>query len=139
MRKLAKEVAAIMIDEQGTDGLLKRLSDPFWFQAFGCVLGYDWHSSGVITVVTGILKGALSPAEHGMAVCGGKGRASRKTPAEIVEVGRKFGFSEDQVERLAYTSRMTAKGDNTAVQAGYQRSTKADTRFSKSYPKRMTY
>jgi len=139
MRKLSKEVAAIMIDEQGTDGLLKRLSDPFWFQAFGCVLGYNWHSSGVTTVVTGILKGALSPAEHGVAVCGGKGRTSRKTPAEIAELGRKFGFSEDQVERLAYTSRMTAKVDNTAVQAGYQLSTKADTRFSKSYSKRMTY
>jgi hypothetical protein len=120
MRKLAKEVAAIMIDEQGTDRLLKRLSDPFWFQAFGCVLGYDWHSSGVTTVVTGILKGALSPAEHGVAVCGGKGRTSRKTPAEIAEVGGKFGFSEEQVASLTYTSRMTAKVDNTAVQAGYQ-------------------
>jgi hypothetical protein len=120
MRKLAKEVAAIMIDEQGTDTLLKRLSDPFWFQAFGCVLGYDWHSSGVTTVVTGILKGALSPAEHGVAVCGGKGKTSRKTPVEIAEVGGKFGFSEDQVETLAYTSRITAKVDNTAVQAGYQ-------------------
>jgi hypothetical protein len=120
MRKLAKEIAAIMIDEQGTDALLKRLSDPYWFQAFGCVLGYDWHSSGVTTVVTGILKQALSPAEHGVAVCGGKGRTSRKTPAEIVEVGGKFGFSEDQIQTLAYTSRMTAKVDNTAIQAGYQ-------------------
>jgi len=120
MRKLAKEIANIMIDEQGTDTFLTRLSDPYWFQAFGCVLGYDWHSSGVTTVVTGILKQALSPEEHGIAVCGGKGKTSRKTPAEIIDVGGKFGFSDEQIQTLTYTSRMTAKIDNTAIQAGYQ-------------------
>ena len=120
MRKLAKEIANIMIDEQGTDTFLTRLSDPYWFQAFGCVLGYDWHSSGVTTVVTGILKQALSPEEHGIAVCGGKGKTSRKTPTEIIDVGGKFGFSDKQIQALTYTSRMTAKIDNTAIQAGYQ-------------------
>jgi len=120
MRKLAKEIANIMIDEQGTDTFLTRLSDPYWFQAFGCVLGYDWHSSGVTTVVTGILKQALSPEEHDIAVCGGKGKTSRKTPAEIIDVGGKFGFSDEQIQTLTYTSRMTAKIDNTAIQAGYQ-------------------
>ena len=120
MRKLSKEIANIMVDEYGAGVFLKRLSDPYWFQALGCVLGYDWHSSGVTTVLTGVLKQALSPEEHGMAVCGGKGRTSRKTPAEIAEVGGKFGFSEDRIEALTYTSRMTAKVDNTAIQAGYQ-------------------
>jgi hypothetical protein len=120
MRKLAKEIANIMVDEYGTGAFLKRLSDPYWFQALGCVLGYDWHSSGVTTVLTCVLKQALSPEEHGVAVCGGKGRTSRKTPEEIVEVGGKFGFSEDRIEALRYTSRMTAKVDNTAIQAGYQ-------------------
>ena len=120
MRKLAKEIASIMIDEHGTDTFLKRMSDPYWFQAFGCVLGYDWHSSGVTTVLTGVLKQALSPEEHGMAVCGGKGKTSRKTPVEIASVGEKFGFSESQIQTLVYTSRMTAKVDNTAIQAGYQ-------------------
>jgi hypothetical protein len=120
MSKLAKEIANIMIDEWGTGMFLKRLSDPYWFQALGCVLGYDWHSSGVTTVLTGVLKQALSPEEHGMAVCGGKGRTSRKTPMEIASVGEKFGFSEEQVQALTYTSRMTAKVDNTAIQAGYQ-------------------
>ena len=119
MRKLSKEIATIMVDEYGAGIFLKRLSDPYWFQALGCVLGYDWHSSGVTTVLTGVLKQALSPEEHGMAVCGGKGRTSRKTPMEIAEVGEKFGFSEDRVEALTYTSRMTAKVDNTAIQAGY--------------------
>jgi hypothetical protein len=120
MRKLAKEIANIMIDEQGTDAFLTRISDPYWFQAFGCVLGYDWHSSGVTTVLTGVLKQALSPEEHGMAVCGGKGKTSRKTPMEIAKIGEKFSFSENHIQALTYTSKMTAKVDNTAIQAGYQ-------------------
>jgi hypothetical protein len=120
MRKLAKEISAILIDEYGTDTFLARISDPYWFQAFGCVLGYDWHSSGVTTVVTGVLKTALSPEEHGIIVCGGKGKTSRQTPSEITETADKFGFSENQIQRLTYTSKMTAKIDNTAIQAGYQ-------------------
>ena len=120
MRKLAKEVTSIIIDEYGTDTFLARISDPHWFQAFGCVLGYDWHSSGVTTVVTGILKQALTPEEHGLALCGGKGRTSRQTPAEIAEKGKILGFSTSLIERLTYMSKMTAKVDNTAIQAGYQ-------------------
>ena len=120
MRKLAKEVANVIIDEQGAGTFLTRISDPYWFQAFGCVLAYDWHSSGVTTVLTAVLKQALSPEEHGIAVCGGKGKTSRKTPTEIADVGDKFGFSENQIRALTYTSKMTAKVDNTAIQAGYQ-------------------
>ena len=120
MSKLAKEIASMILEEHGRDMLLKRISDPYWFQAFGCVLGYDWHSSGVTTVVTGILKQALSPEEHGIAVCGGKGRTSRKVPAEIEAIGKYFGLSEKCIETLRYISRMTAKIDNSAIQAGYQ-------------------
>ena len=120
MQKMAKEIASIIIEEQGTAKFIARLSDPYWFQAFGCVLAYDWHSSGVTTVVTGVLKGALSPEEHGVAVCGGKGKTSRKTPSDIIVAGEKFGFSQQTIEDLTYTSRMTAKVDNTAIQAGYQ-------------------
>jgi hypothetical protein len=120
MRKMAKEIASIIIEEQGVDKFIERLSNPYWFQAFGCILAYDWHSSGVTTVVTGILKGALTPEEHGVAVCGGKGKTSRKTPSDIEAVGEKFGFSQETIDNLTYTSRMTAKVDNTAIQAGYQ-------------------
>jgi hypothetical protein len=120
MQRLAKEIAAVIIDEYGSDEFIKRISDPFWFQALGCVLGYDWHSSGVTTVVTGILKRAITPEEQGIAVCGGKGRASRKTPSEIGHVGEKLGFSNASIEALKYASKMSAKVDNTAVQAGYQ-------------------
>jgi len=120
MRKLAKEIVTIIVDEYGTGEFLRRLSDPFWFQALGCVLGYDWHSSGVTTVVTGVLKQAVIPEEHGVAVCGGKGRVSRQTPLEIGWVGEKFGFSTAKIESLQYASRMSAKVDNVAIQAGYQ-------------------
>jgi hypothetical protein len=115
MRKLAKEIANVMIEEHGIDKFIERLSDPFWFQAFSCTLAYDWHSSGVTTVVTGILKTALTPEEHGIAVCGGKGRTSRKTPSDIATAGKEFKLSEQTIQTLTYTSRMTAKVDNAAI------------------------
>ena len=120
MRKLAKETITILINEHGTDTFLTRTSDPYWFQAFGCALGYDWHSSGVTTVVTAILKQALSPQEHGIAICGGKGKTSRQTPTEITNAAEKFGLSNHDIEALRYASRMSAKVDNTAIQDGYQ-------------------
>jgi hypothetical protein len=120
MKNLAKQITTIIIDEYGQPEFLKRISDPFWFQAFGCVLGYDWHSSGVTTVVTGVLKEAIKPYEHGIAVCGGKGKASRQTPVEIGNAGEEFGFSDGNIDALRYASKMSAKVDNTAVQAGYQ-------------------
>jgi hypothetical protein len=120
MRKLAREIVTIIVDEYGSGDFLRRISDPFWFQALGCVLGYDWHSSGVTTVVTGVLKQAIIPEEHGLAVCGGKGKASRQAPLEIGSVGEKFGLSTDKIENLRYASKMSAKVDNAAIQAGYQ-------------------
>ena len=119
MQKLAKEMATIMVDEYGVDTFLKRVSDPFWFQALGCVLGYDWHSSGVTTVLTGVLKNAINSKELGLTVCGGKGKTSRKTPSEIEFLGDKYGFSQSKLDSLLYASRMSAKVDSTAVQAGY--------------------
>ena len=120
MRKLAKEIVTIIVDEYGTADFLRRISDPFWFQALGCVLGYDWHSSGVTTVVTGVLKQAIAQEEQGIAVCGGKGKISLQAPLDIGNVGEKFGFSSDQIEALRYSSKMSAKVDNAAIQAGYQ-------------------
>jgi len=119
MIRLAREITTIIVDEYGYDVFLQRISDPYWFQAFGCVLGYDWHSSGVTTVVTGVLKQALKPDELGIAVCGGKGRLSLQAPIEISQVGEKFGFSTSNIEKLRYASRISAKVDNTAIQAGY--------------------
>jgi len=116
---LAREITTITVDEYGRDEFLRRISDPYWFQALGCVLGYDWHSSGVTTVLTGVLKNAIKPKEQGLAVCGGKGKASLQAPTEIGQVGDLFDFSTDRIDNLRYASRMSAKVDNTAVQAGY--------------------
>jgi len=120
MIKLAQEITTIVVDEYGRDEFLRRISDPYWFQALGCVLGYDWHSSGVTTVLTGVLKSAVKPDLHGLGVCGGKGKTSRKAPEEISQIGDKFGLSTSKIEALTYASRMSAKVDNTAIQAGYQ-------------------
>jgi hypothetical protein len=119
MIRLAREITTIIIDEYGRDTFLRRISDPFWFQALGCVLGYDWHSSGVTTVLTGVLKSALQPEEHGLAVCGGKGKMSLQAPVEISQVADRLGLFTDRVKELRYASRMSAKVDNTAIQAGY--------------------
>src|SRR5688500_958303 len=118
MRQLAPEIVEAIVLEHGPAAVLERLSDPHWFQAFGCVLGFDWHSSGVTTTVCGALKEGLSGREHdlGLYVAGGKGRTSLKTPAELVAIGTRTGRDGDQ---LAYTSRMTAKVDSAAVQDGF--------------------
>src|SRR5574341_1521939 len=90
MVKLAGGITETIIYEYGRDEFLRRISDPFWFQAFSCVLGFDWHSSGTTTTTCGALKMALSPQKHGIAVAGGKGAVSRKTPAEIEKFGGMF-------------------------------------------------
>jgi hypothetical protein len=119
MCQLAREIATVTVTEFGTKEMLHRLSDPFWFQAFGCVLGYDWHSSGVTTTVCGALKEGLRGLEKelGLFVAGGKGRTSRKTPAEIENAGHLLKVNPSS---LVYASRMSAKVDNSALQDGYQ-------------------
>jgi hypothetical protein len=119
MSQLAREIVVATVTEFGIGDMLRRLSDPFWFQAFGCVLGYDWHSSGVTTTVCGALKeGLRGPGrELGLFVAGGKGRTSRKTPAEIENTGHDLRVNPSS---LVYASRMSAKVDSSALQDGYQ-------------------
>jgi hypothetical protein len=119
MVKLAGAVVEALVEDIRPDGVLRRLGDPFWFQAFGCLLGFDWHSSGVTTTVCGALKEALRGRERatGLAVAGGKGAASRRTPHELAGYGDRFGV---QADRLIYASRLSAKVDSNAVQDGYQ-------------------
>lgn len=99
--------------------MLRRLADPFWFQAFSCALGFDWHSSGTTTTTCGALKTALDPQEHGIKVCGGKGRTSRKTLDEIDKTAEVFSLSTSDIEQLKYSSRMSAKVDNSLIQDDY--------------------
>ena len=120
MVKLSKGIIDIILLECGQEEFLKRLSDPFWFQALSCVLGFDWHSSGTTTVTCGALKEAIEPAEHGFAIVGGKGKASRKTPQQIEEISNTYNFSTTKIDELKYSSKMAAKVDNTAIQDGHQ-------------------
>jgi uncharacterized protein len=119
MAVLAREITLAIVAEYGSMEMLHRLSDPYWFQALGCVLGYDWHSSGVTTVVCGALKEGTKDLqqEMGLFIAGGKGRTSRKTPAEIEDRGK---FLKTDFSNLVYASRMSAKVDNSALQDGYQ-------------------
>jgi len=119
MCQLAREITVITIGEFGAGEMLRRLSDPFWFQAFGCILGYDWHSSGVTTTVCGAIKEGIRGLERelGLFVAGGKGRTSRKTPMEIENTAHLLKVAPSA---LVYASRMSAKVDNSALQDGYQ-------------------
>ncbi|NIP56769.1 MAG: DUF763 domain-containing protein [Gemmatimonadetes bacterium] len=119
MERLAPAVVEAIVLEAGPGEVLRRLSDPWWFQAFGCVLGFDWHSSGVTTTVCGALKSGLAGREGdtGIAVAGGKGRASRRTPDELREQASRAGADG---ETLVHISRITAKVDSSAVQDGFQ-------------------
>lgn len=119
MTDLAGAIASAIVYEYGPIEMLRRLSDPFWFQALGCVLGFDWHSSGVTTTVCGALKESQKKygADLGFVVCGGKGATSRKTPEEIDRVCQNTG---DDGAALVRLSRTSAKVDNACVQDGYQ-------------------
>ncbi|MFB6204537.1 MAG: DUF763 domain-containing protein [Candidatus Nanohaloarchaea archaeon] len=117
MEELGGKISEVIIEEHGQEVLLERLADPYWFQAFGCVLGFDWHSSGLTTTTMGALKQALEPEEHGLKVVGGKGSASRNTPEEIA--GNEFNLSTSAVERLQDISRKSAAVDNSTVQDSY--------------------
>ena len=119
MVKLAECIVEVIVREYGVSGFLERLSNPWFFQSLSCVLGYDWHSSGTTTVTCGALKEAIKPGELGVAVAGGKGKASRRAPAEIEEQGLGFGLSTSRIQGLQYASRMAAKVDNSLVQDGY--------------------
>jgi hypothetical protein len=118
MASLGRVIVEAIVHHYGRDELLRRLAHPFWFQSFGAVMGMDWHSSGITTSVIGALKRGLSPIqdELGLYVCGGRGRHSRRTPDELIQVGERTGL--DAVP-LARASRLVAKVDSAAVQDGF--------------------
>lgn len=105
--------------DYGKSAVLQRLSDPCWFQALGCVMGMDWHSSGITTSVMGALKRAINPMSGalGIYVCGGRGTHSRKTPEELLRLGDRNGIDG---KAMVHHSRLAAKVDNTAIQDGFQ-------------------
>lgn len=119
MSKLGGAIVESVITEYGKSEVLRRLSDPLWFQALGCVLGMDWHSSGITTSVMGALKKAINPVskEWGIYICGGRGKHSRNTPGELMRISERTGMNGHSLVRC---SRLSAKVDNTAIQDGFQ-------------------
>ncbi len=119
MTRLGTAITEAIVLDYGKSAFLSRLSDPFWFQALGAVMGMDWHSSGITTSVMGALKRGLAPRadELGIYVCGGRGRISRNTPHELRMVAERRGFDG---EALVRTSRLTARVDNNAIGDGFQ-------------------
>ncbi|MEM8568455.1 MAG: DUF763 domain-containing protein, partial [Bacteroidota bacterium] len=118
MSKLGGAISAAIIEEYGRDAFMTRLTDPLWFQSLGCVLGMDWHSSGITTSVLGALKKALNQRsrELGVFICGGRGKYSLQTPYELRELANKIGLNGRDLIR---SSKLSAKVDNTAIQDGY--------------------
>jgi hypothetical protein len=119
MTALGTAISESVLYHYGASSLLSRLSDPYWFQALGAVMGMDWHSSGITTSVMGALKRGLNPRAHelGIYICGGRGRHSRNTPDELRAVAGRCGIDG---EALAQTSRLTARIDNNAIADGFQ-------------------
>jgi len=119
MAKLGGAIIEAIAMDYGRSEVITRLSDPAWFQSLGCVLGMDWHSSGITTSVMGALKSALNPMANnlGIYVCGGRGKHSRKTPDELLAIADKTGLNGTELVR---SSRLSAKVDNTAIQDGFQ-------------------
>jgi hypothetical protein len=119
MAKLGFAITEAIILEYGKEEVLRRLSDPFWFQSLGAVMGMDWHSSGITTSVMGALKRAINPHAKalGIYICGGKGKYSKETPAELLKIGYTTGLNTTELVRC---SKLSAKVDNTAIQDGFQ-------------------
>lgn len=119
MAKLGLAITESIITEYGKEEVLRRLSDPFWFQSFGAVMGMDWHSSGITTSVMGALKRAINPhaKQLGIYICGGKGKFSKETPAELARLADSIGLNGNELIRC---SKLSAKVDNTAIQDGFQ-------------------
>lgn len=119
MRDLGRLIAESIVENYGKKEFLVRLSDPLWFQSFGAVMGMDWHSSGITTSVMYALKRGLNPIARdlGIYVCGGRGKFSRETPTELLQIADQTGVDGNYLKR---TSCLCAKVDNTAVQDGFQ-------------------
>ena len=119
MVKLSKAISEVILEEYGQKELLERISDPYWFQSFSCVIGFDWHSSGTTTTTCGALRAALTPEDHGIAVLGGKGKNSKKTPRQLESKGEYFNLSDKNIDNLVKSSKLSAKIDNACIQDSY--------------------
>ncbi|MCL4339546.1 MAG: DUF763 domain-containing protein, partial [Thaumarchaeota archaeon] len=118
MKTLGGEIACLIIEDKGKAGLLERLSNPIWFQGLGCLLGFDWHSSGLTTVTVSALREELDEHDMGVRIVGGKGNF-RDIPHRIEEQSSMMGISDARISEFMKASKMTAKVDGTAIQDGF--------------------
>lgn len=119
MVTLSGTIAEAIINEYDQKEFLNRISNPYWFQAFSCVIGFDWHSSGTTTTTLGALKQSLDYEKHGIYLTGGKGAKSRKTPTGIQRAGEIFNLRDSKIDEMVNASRLTAKIDNSCIQDNY--------------------
>lgn len=119
MVKLSGAIVEVILEEYGVHEFLERISNPYWFQCFSCVIGFDWHSSGTTTTTCGALRASLNAQDHGIVVLGGKGANSRKTPSQIEKKGEFFNLGDKKIDELVRTSKLTAKIDNSCIQDYY--------------------
>ncbi len=122
MVKLGRSIVYLIVEEEGPEEFIRRISDPVWFQSLGTVLAFDWNASGLTTILTAVLKEAIRGEEKNLNlfICGGKGKTSRKTPEEIVNWAEKLNLSQGNTKSLVYNSKMAAKVDSSLVQDGFQ-------------------
>ncbi|PIX88271.1 MAG: DUF763 domain-containing protein [Candidatus Nealsonbacteria bacterium CG_4_10_14_3_um_filter_36_16] len=122
MKRLARGIVLAIVEEFGIEEVLRRLSDPVWFQSLACVIGFDWNSSGATTTTMGALKEGLRglQSDLGLFICGGKGKTSRKTPEQIQNWGEFLGWPMEKIDKLVYASKISAKVDSNLIQDGYQ-------------------
>ena len=119
MVKLTEGILDVILYEYDADEFLRRISDPHWFQALSCVIGFDWHSSGTTTTTCGALKMAIDPEEHGLMIAGGKGKNARKAPLDIETGSEIFSLSSKRTDELIHSSKISAKIDNSCIQDSY--------------------
>lgn len=118
MKRLSRGIVLAIAEEFGVEEILRRLSDPVWFQSLGCVIGFDYNSSGLTTTTLGALKEGLRGLENelGIFVCGGKGKTSRKTPEQIQDWGEFLNWPMEKIDRIVYASKISAKVDSSCIQ-----------------------
>lgn len=119
MVKLSGAITEVILEEYGINEFLERISNPYWFQGFSCVIGFDWHSSGTTTTTCGALRASLNPQQHGIAVLGGKGKNSLKTPRQLTQMADTFNITDNALEKLIQSSKLSAKIDNSCIQDTY--------------------
>jgi len=122
MKRLSGGIILAIAEEFGVEEILRRLSDPIWFQSLGCVIGFDYNSSGLTTTTLGALKEGIRGMEKelGVFICGGKGKTSKKTPQQIQQWGELLGFPQEKTKKLVYASKISAKIDSSCLQDGFQ-------------------